>query len=383
MLYYRFDKADVDSGYVSNEASLNSLKSLFGRCIAVDSICIQVSSSPEGSARRNAQLANERAQAMKDILLAVGSLRASLVEDQIKVKVVAENWEGLLEMVREHYWRHDRNKVISILLAENISDDTREWRLKRLDDGYTWDYLRRKYMPSLRQAVIVRFDYRTLIAPQVQMNMPVALLPVAPVEKLRVPEISPVKEIVPAATPESEHCTRNRYPVAVKTNLLYDLALIPNIGIEVGLGKNWTVGADWSYAWWDNDPKHLYWRIYGGELNFRRYFGSMSKKHDFAGHHLGAYGQMYTYDFELGGNGQMSKLTYGAGVEYGFALPLAQRLNLDFSVGFGMLTGEYMTYEPDEGCYVWKETRQRYYMGPTKAEISLVWKIGGRKGGDR
>ena len=379
VIYYRFDKADVDSSYTSNSANLHAIRSLFARSFIVDSISIQVSSSPEGSIRRNAVLANQRAEAVKAMLLSVGSARVGLTEDQIKIKVIPENWEGLLDMVKDQYFRHDREKVIGILMDDKIGDDTREWRLKRLDDGYTWNYLRRKYMPQLRQAVIVRFDYRTLDVARVSMELTSSVVALSASPAIRSRELQHVPPVIPSI-PDAEPVS---LPVAVKSNLLYDLAMVPNVGVEVGFGKGWTVGADWSYAWWSNDSKHFYWRTYGGELNVRRYFGKAAHKNDFAGHHAGIYGQAYTYDFETGGKGQMSRLTYGGGLEYGYALPLCENLSLDFSLGLGFLTGEYKIYEPDDGCYVWKETRQRYYMGPTKAEISLVWKIGGRKGGGR
>ena len=81
----------------------------------------------------------------------------------------------------------------------------------------------------------------------------------------------------------------------------------------------------------------------------------------------------------------LSVLT-GGGLEYGYSVPIGRTLNLDFGIGAGYLGGEYKVYEPIDNHYVWKETRQRHWFGPTKAEISLVWLIGNkafRKGGAR
>ena len=130
------------------------------------------------------------------------------------------------------------------------------------------------------------------------------------------------------------------------------------------------------YAWWKSDRAHNYWRNYGGELDVRKYFGNRAAAKPLTGHHLGLYLQGLTYDFELGGTGYLSYLSYGVGIEYGYSLPIARRLNLDFGIGVGYLGGEYKVYDPIEGCYVWRETRQRHWFGPTKAEISLVWLIG-------
>lgn len=65
-----------------------------------------------------------------------------------------------------------------------------------------------------------------------------------------------------------------------------------------------------------------------------------------------------------------------AGVEYGYSVPVARRLNIDFTIGLGYLKGEYRVYDPVDKCYVWRATRERNWVGPTKAEISLVWLIG-------
>lgn len=172
--------------------------------------------------------------------------------------------------------------------------------------------------------------------------------------------------------------------LVVKTNLLYDAAAVPNVGVELYLKKNWTVAANWMYAWWHTDRKHRYWRTYGGDLAVRKWLGKRSKERTFVGHHIGLYAQMLTYDFEWGGRGYLGdKWSYGGGIEYGYSLPIAKRLNLDFTLGVGYLRGEYMEYDPIDGCYVWQYTKNRNWWGPTKVEVSLVWLLPWQKGGKR
>lgn len=183
--------------------------------------------------------------------------------------------------------------------------------------------------------------------------------------------------------------TRTGQPfMAVKTNLLYDAALVPNIGAEFALGRRWSIAADWMYAWWRKDSRHRYLRVYGGGLELRRYFGRRAAERTLQGHHIGLYAMGLTYDVEWGATGYLSKFTYGAGIEYGYSLPIAGRLNLDFGLGLGYAGGKYKIYEPEDGCYVYRKTRQRRWFGPTKAEISLVWLLGhggnnSTKGGTR
>ena len=164
--------------------------------------------------------------------------------------------------------------------------------------------------------------------------------------------------------------------LAAKTNLLYDAALVPNVGLELSLGKGWSVGGNWMYAHWSNDARHRYWQIYGGELEVRRYFGSLAAEKPLQGHHVGLYAQAVTYDFETGGKGYLSDFAYGVGLEYGYSLPVAKRLNIDFGIGFGYSGGNYKSYYPDAGCYVYIETKRRHWVGPTRAEVSLVWLLG-------
>lgn len=99
----------------------------------------------------------QRAAALEEVILQTSD--GALNRDQIRTTHSAENWEGLLAAVREGYFRHDREKVIRILSDSSIGDETRKWRLKQLDGGYTWNFLYRRYMPVLRQAVITGISY--------------------------------------------------------------------------------------------------------------------------------------------------------------------------------------------------------------------------------
>ena len=164
--------------------------------------------------------------------------------------------------------------------------------------------------------------------------------------------------------------------LALKTNLLYDVVLVPNVAIEYALNDHISINADWMYAWWSRDTKHDYWRTYGGNLEARYWF-SNPKGRILTGHHVGAYAGILTYDVEFGGTGYMGeKWSYMFGLSYGYSLPLYKKLNLDFEIGLGYFGGEYYEYEPEFGSYIWQQTKMRKWFGPTRAEISLVWLLG-------
>lgn len=180
----------------------------------------------------------------------------------------------------------------------------------------------------------------------------------------------------------------------IRSNMLYDALLLPNIGVDFYIGKNLSVGGNWMYGWWSGRSKLRLWRAYGGEVNVRWWPKAQNAidagATPFRGHHIGAYGQIYTYDFRIGNHkGQLGGKPNGtlfdspfwsAGIEYGYALPISNRLSIDFSIGIGYSTGIYHTYTPDllvdEVHYIWNGTHRRKYFGPTKAEVALVWLIG-------
>lgn len=127
------------------------------------------------------------------------------------------------------------------------------------------------------------------------------------------------------------------------------------------------------------------------------WLGKQAKAKPLSGHHVGLYGQILTYDFMLGSSGYMSgnprerlfdRPSYSVGLEYGYSLPIAKRLNLDFVIGLGYLRGIHNEYRLIDDCYVWQAQKKVSYFGPTKAEITLVWLLGSdninkRKGGKK
>lgn len=172
-------------------------------------------------------------------------------------------------------------------------------------------------------------------------------------------------------------CSRPAFFMSLKTNLLADALAMPSLGAEFALGRKFSVAAQWHYGWWSNPREAFFWQSYGGDLSFRWWFGRQADQKPLTGHHAGPYGQMLTYDFEFGKNGiQAPEWNFAGGVEYGYSLPLAPRLNMDFTIGIGYMGGTFMEYIPKGNQFIWQATKQRNWFGPTKAEISLVWLLG-------
>lgn len=401
-IYFRQGHSVLEPGLHGNREALkriaDSLRTYAGPTGRLRRIEVTGGASPEGSVLLNKRLSEKRAKALLEHLSREGGIPDSL----LSFTFLGRDWGGLIRLVENDPGVPCRDAVLELLhdIAERCrggekAGDANAARLAHFKEGEPYRYMYRKLFPELR-ATQLCLRYETTPVRQ----QPIAAGVSFPKPVLRTPAPLSAPVSAPVSAPAfAGHTPRTRKPfyMAVKTNMLYDAIAVPNIGVEFYAGRNWSVGANWMYAWWKTDRKHWYWRTYGGELNVRKWFGKRAQEKPLQGHHLGVYGQLLTYDFETGGRGYIGgkpggslwdKANWGAGVEYGYSLPVGRRLNLDFTVGAGYLGGEYWEYISLEDCYVWQATKRLRWFGPTKAEVSLVWLIGrgnynNRKGGRR
>lgn len=163
--------------------------------------------------------------------------------------------------------------------------------------------------------------------------------------------------------------------VGVKTNLLWLAAATPNLSVEFAVAERWTFDVAAAY-----NP----FRLQRGGINrfgfvqpeLRYWFCRRFEKH-FVGLH-GLYGR-----FNIG---QIDFLTttfehhrykgsgIGAGIAYGYHLPLGKRLSCEFTIGAGYVYLRYDKFRCYE-CDDFLGNRDRDYFGPTKAGVSLIYMI--------
>lgn len=366
-IHFRQGDARLDLSFGDNRAALEGIvQRLWEKrgdpALRLERLVYVGGASPEGSVAINRRLSEERARALFGYLARYVSLPDSMTASEF----VGRDWEGLLRLAEQDEGVPFRAEALALLqeICREKGDDSLDplGRLQRLRGGEPYRYMYRELFPALRRSQ-VEFRYR-------------AVEPLVVHDTLWLRDTVWLHDTVYVEV-KTEVPVRKPFYMSLHTNMLYDLALVPNGGIEFYLGRGWSVAGNWMYAWWKSDRKHNYWRIYGGDLAVRKYFGRLAKEKPLTGHHAGVYGGIVTYDFELGGRGYLGdRWSWHAGVEYGYALPIARRLNLDFSLGLGYLGGEYKEYLPIDDCYVWQATKRRRWFGPTKAGIALVWLIG-------
>lgn len=358
----------LDTAYGDNAMRLSEVVS-FLESVKKDSTLELVevsfcgSASPEGGFAINRELAEKRRNSLERYVRE----RVSLPDGIISRPEGFIAWERLAELVEVSDMPH-KEEAVDVLRNvpeftydnKGVLVDSRKKHLMELQYGRTWHYMHKHFFDQIRNASVILVTVRQ--KPVIEEKTVVKEEPVVPVPTDTTSVVEKTDTVV-AVSPE----TSKPFYMALKTNMLYDVLAVPNIGVEFYLGKNWSISGNWMYGWWKKNSSHRYWRIYGGDIAVRYWFGKKASEKPLTGHHVGVYGQAFTYDFEWGGKGYMGgepggtlwdKTNYAAGVEYGYSLPVANRLNIDFTLGVGYWGGKYYTYTPLDGHYVWQATKK-------------------------
>lgn len=165
--------------------------------------------------------------------------------------------------------------------------------------------------------------------------------------------------------------------LTLKTNLLFDATLIPNIEVEIPIGERWSVSGEYQFPWWLDNDKYCF-EILSGGIEGRYWLGGRKRRKQrevLTGHFLGLYVGSGKYDLQWKENGYQGELFMATGISYGWATHLNHYLHLEYSIGVGLLTTNYRHYHVIDNCPTleWKENGTYSWLGPTKLKISLVW----------
>lgn len=168
--------------------------------------------------------------------------------------------------------------------------------------------------------------------------------------------------------------------VGLKTNLLTDVALSPNVGIEFGLNPKWTLDLTGEFNFWTvNQHK---WKHWLAQPEFRYWFCER-----FAGHFIGFHA--IGGEFNFGNitnsvkflNNDFSQLTKqrvqgwgaGAGFSYGYSWILSDHWNLEAEIGVGWIYTRYDVFPCAQCGDKLESNRVHNYVGPTKLALALEY----------
>lgn len=173
--------------------------------------------------------------------------------------------------------------------------------------------------------------------------------------------------------------------VGIKTNLVNDVLLSPNLGLEIGLAPRWTLQLSGEYNAWkikfhDSGRPHQ-WKHWFANIEPRYWFCQR-----FAGHfisinaiggeynfgHIGLNQKFLGSDFRELNDKRYQGWAVGAGFNYGYAWPVHKHWNIEAEIGIGWLRAKYEKY-PCSKCGTKEGEGYHNYFGPTKLAVNLEY----------
>ncbi len=374
---------DQGSDLVVDSYNLRDLSALVDSLRAsITHISIEGYSSPEGGELRNERLSQLRAEAVRSYLVYEKGVADSLISI-VAGGVAWSRMQRLVECQRQEY----AQAVLQILEREPAS--VRTSKLRALDGGAVYYKIFESLYPLLRYADVTIYNQYQL--PQLK---PVVVPTVHLAEVQQVAEVAEVIEVVEVA--EVVELPQVGTPIAaaplfaLKTNLLFDLATLINIELEIPIGQRWSVAAEYIFPWWvfDNhraNSARSRIQLLNGNLEARRWWGERESRAVLTGWFTGLYAGVGSYDFEHDAKGYQGEFFLAAGLSGGYAHTInrAQTLRMEYCLGVGYLETDYRHYHA-EYCVndIWHAIEQssgRYsWFGPTRARVSLSWLINGK-----
>jgi hypothetical protein len=388
--YFPFDRADLLRDYASNRAMLSALDSLLhlpAVVSGIDTIQITAGCSPAGSEDYNKRLAARRAMAMRTYLRRKHLAVAEKYPLQIfPVGIDRAGYKALKNSGR----RLTEKQIWNLLQYATV-------RLKMQDGSYIH--------PGAESQVraIVKAGGEL---PAIPEGQPVITgeTPIKEAEEAATGEGKAADppflqdgsagtgaaEAVPAAAdtvfiPRAAYGNSRLLRYAVKTNLLYDAALLPNLGLEIAFGDGWSASLYGAFSKWDTHaPRYWSHQINYAGADIRYWPDNKKCPRPLSGWFTGLSFTGGVYDLrlftdDLDDYGYLSRWSWTAGLTGGYSMALSRKLNLEFSLNAGYFTGEYHAYNRSRcmDCFPERKTGTRHYWGPTGAGVSLVYLFNG------
>lgn len=409
-IYYRLGYRYVDTSLRDNGTVLKNLCTRIEQTLhdqTLERVVIYSYTSPDGSNKANTALAARRADSLESWILRNTPLPAPMLEknsggiawDLLRDAVSKSEMQYKAEVLRildnTPVWVFDsNNRVVS----------SRKKELMDLKGGIPYRYMYEHLFPDLRSSISVLL-YISVPEPQAEETYPAAteksgsvaveedITPVTPEESIK--PAAPEEDVEPGApdgdmevaspqeeadaqeekAAEEESAAAEAYEplhrLALKTNIIYDLALMPSLEVEYMINDHWSVNAEGEVAWWRKRSKHKYYQIATLSPEVRYWFKTKKRWH---GHYVGLFGGGSWYDLENGKRGYKGEF-WKAGLSYGYMFPIGRSLSFETGIGLGFLRTWYEEYLPIDGHYVYQQSSRTNWIGPVKLKFTLVWRL--------
>ena len=189
-------------------------------------------------------------------------------------------------------------------------------------------------------------------------------------------------------TPVAAFSAQTPPAFAIKTNLVYWAAIVPqvtpNLGVEFGLSQKMTFNIVGAHNFWKPKPasevgngtgnKKMMHTLVVPEVRYwfcERFNGSSIGLHGiYAQYNVSEYDipLLFEKEFRYEGN------AFGGGASYNYHWMIGKHFGLEFSLGLGFAFMKYEKYKC-ERCSESEGSFTKSYMGPTKIGINLIYVI--------
>lgn len=344
-----------------NASQLEAIKSLWeelskeGVCCYIN-IGVRGNASLEGLEDFSYRLARSRGVETKYYLSTTLSIPDSLISiypSRHMLVGARERIDTLSSSIRDMVNMEDVQSIIGSNQPQNL----RRAFMECDSTGHTWEWFRENVLAPTRYCD-VEFYYAK--AKPVPVVAPVAVS-------------EPVTEIQPEAEKEEEP-QRSRNCFRIKTNILYDAITVANLGFEFGFAEHFGISILGTFSPWDIRPNFKI-RTLLFQPEVRYYLKKGYERHYFGiDGHFGWYNvampNSATRYQDRNGNTPL----WGAGLVYGYVLPITKHIGFDFSIGGGYA---YLDYD----CFFNIENGKKYtsakrgYWGLTNLGASFYFRF--------
>ena len=375
VVYYVVNEDVIRPAYLDNEENLFEIRRILSGPANVRNIVVVGAASPEGPEKYNEQLAQRRAESFVKYILEV----CPAAEGKIEVINTGENWSGLREAVLDSQTLTSAQKEEVIGIIDSDRSSHRKEVLLRATSS--WKTIRDDILPYLRYAGIAGIEFE----PEEEEILPPVDTVTTQIDSTVVQVDSTFTQVDTTLTQIDtlkrgpEYVKQYNTIVAVKTNLMYDIATALNFEIEVPIGERYSIMVEDVFPWWETGNKYCfqYWEMGIEPRYWFKPWDSVGTE-KLRGFFVGPYGMSGKYDFQNDRKFNYQGEFWSAGVSAGYSMPIGRRklVNLEFSAAIGYMRTHYRHYMPATDYS--KLIRDPYnvgtahYFGPTKAKISLV-----------
>lgn len=383
IFYFRFDKSLPEKDYLLNPNSIVEIDRLLTNkdfVNSLDSIKITATCSFDGDIIYNKNLANDRKRAVRTyIYWKYPNIDRNIVylssenQDISYIKHLIESDSNIV----------NRTEILNIL-SQDLPLEKAIELLRRVENGGSWEYLRKNMFPYMR-AGIASFVMKKTVESKSEVVPSLIIQDQNIYQEIENEDSLQNRDEYNVIIPTKENNYRYIRPLALKTNLLFDLATLVNVELELPLSNRLSVAGEIVFPWWISEPNQRSLQInyvnielrYWINRNYKKQDSMLGKHNPLAGWFVGVYGGGGLYDLEWDRKGYQDDNFVSAGITGGYVKPLSRNFSLELSLGLGALITNYQHYEArsvDNKWFLEKRHAGDYlWIGPTKAKVSLLW----------